>query len=206
MAEYTVPCSAVTLAVLQPVTPWPARPASITATAAPSRLSASAVVRPVMPPPITATSTAAPGASPPGASVGAPSSHSDSALEVVIGRAHTRARPGGVSALIPAWGEQHDGAGLEDERQHDRRAQARLAEAQQPGGLAERQRGERARRQPDRRRAQQRRRPDRERGGEQRRRHAVEQEQRPDLRDRRVVLERVLLEVHEARAEQRERT
>src|SRR3954447_11416138 len=99
MAEYTVPCSAVTLAVLQPVTPWPARPASITATVAPSRLSASAVVRPVIPPPITATSTAAPGASPSGASVGAPSSHSDSALEVVMGPAPTRARPAGVGAL-----------------------------------------------------------------------------------------------------------
>lgn len=56
MVEYTVDCSAVTLAVLLPLTPLPTRSASTSTTRRPARLSSSAVVTPVMPPPTTATS------------------------------------------------------------------------------------------------------------------------------------------------------
>jgi hypothetical protein len=51
------PCSEVTLAVVYPVTPAAIRSASSRATLAPASLSSSAVVIPVMPAPMTATST-----------------------------------------------------------------------------------------------------------------------------------------------------
>ena len=56
MLDSIVDCSAVTLAVLLPLTPAPTRPASTTATRTPRRFRSRAVVRPVMPPPSTSTS------------------------------------------------------------------------------------------------------------------------------------------------------
>ena len=83
ISESTVDCKAVTFAVVAPVTPLPTYAASITATRAPPRLSSSAVVMPVMPPPITATSNSPSGAGGERGVVGSPSSQRDCRAVVV---------------------------------------------------------------------------------------------------------------------------